>query len=457
MPEYGYLQLGKILDRDPATGSYTLESVGLARTQKWGPSPSCVPGLRKGDRVVLGAAGTSRDVLTILGKVGAGPLEVADIEGLLDALMDKATAVALDDVAAQLLALTGDVGGRLDTLDTEVATLTTGLAAAVAVNTTQNTRLTTLENPHVSGGSWCVQEDFYCPGTALQECDRMPFAAQLWKVGTDLTLGPDSKHLLINRTGIWRPTITARYTLPSRVPSGTAGEGTDRSFHIGVTALDIGPSNSSFETGVSGWTASTCALASSATQKHAGTKSAQVTPTGVDAQASIVGSQVAVAPGQKWTVLTWVYATNAVTTNYSSSINWYDSGGALLSTSTALVSVAAATWTPVFATFTAPASAAHAAPVAALSGTPVAGQIFYVDDVSICPSILDPAMILFEEGWGEVNTGNQHHQTRKLGLDMLLSAGNKIMLFCYWGGASTDRLLFPASSNRLSLTYVSPV
>jgi hypothetical protein len=451
--DYGYLHLGRITGYDATSGGYFLDSIGLARTSKWGPTPSCVPGLSKGDRVVLGATGTSRDNLIIISKVGAEFASISDIDGLLDALHSKADAVAIDQLANWNTAQ--DV--RLDALETGAGGLDTRVDALEADSISQDARLDVLEGVKASGGSWYVNEDYYCPGGAFQECDRMPFAGELWKLGTDLTLGPDNKHLIVNRTGIWRPTYSTRYLTPSRVPSGTPGEGTDRTFHIGVTALDIGPSNSTFETGVSGWTASTCTLASSTTQKHAGTKSAQVTPTGAAAQAAITGSQVNVAPGQKWTVLTWVWCTNAVTTNYAAAITWYDAGGAVLSTSSTPVSIAAATWTPVFATFTAPASAAKAAPVAVLTGTPAAGQIFYVDDVSICPSTLDSNMFFSEEGWAEQNTGNQHNQTRKMGLDIPLAAGNKVMLFCYWGGPTTDRLLFPGSSNRMSMTYVGAI
>lgn len=458
MADYGYLHLGRITGFDASSGGYFLDSVGLASTKKWGPTPSCVPGLAKGDRVVLGATGTSRDNLIIIAKVGAEFASISDIDGLLDALHSKADVVAIDQLTNWSTALETridalEIGGGA--LDTRVDALEAAGVVLTAADVALDARLDVLEK--VSGGSWYVNEDYYCPGGAFQECDRMPFAGELWKLGTDLTLGPDNKHLIVNRTGIWRPIYSTRYTTTSRVPSGTPGEGTDRTFHIGVTALDIGPSNATFETGVSGWTAATCALASSTTQKHAGTKSAQITPTGVNAQASITGSQVNVLPGQKWTVLTWVWCTNAVTTNYSSSITWYDAGGAVLSTSTTLVSVAAATWTPVFATFTAPASAAKAAPVAVLAGTPAAGQIFYVDDVSICPSTQDGNMFFSEEGWAEQNTGNQHNQTRKLGLDIPLAVGNKVMLFCFWGGPTTDRLLFPGSSNRMSMTYVGGI
>jgi hypothetical protein len=454
MPDYGYLHMGRVTGYDLDSGGYLLDSVGLARTMKWGPTPSCVPGLRKNDRVVLGATGTSRDNLIIIAKVGAEFAEISDIDGLLDALHSKADVVAVDQLANWSTALEG----RIDVLETGASGLDARLDVAEADidalqadSVSQDARLDTLEGKKVSGGGWYVAEDFQCPGTTtLDNCDRMPFAGQLWKVGSDLTLGPDSKHLVVNRAGLWRPTYTARYTVPT-----LAGEGTDRSFHIGVTSRDIGPVNSNFETGVTGWINSGAALAASTTQKHSGTQSARLTPDGVSTQSSMVSAMINCAPGQKWTVTTWVWFTNAVTTTYTASINWYDASNAYLSTSTAFVSVAAASWTPVIANFTAPASAVKASAVAILVGTPVVGQVWYLDDVSLAPSFSDVG--LAEESWAEVNTGNQHNQTRKLGSGIPLAVGDKIMLFCYWGGASNNRLVFPASSNRMSMTYVGPL
>lgn len=464
MPDYGYLHRGEILRYDAVTDSYYLKSVSLARTQTWGPVASCVPGLVKGDRVILGASGTSRDDLVILGKVGAELPDIGDVQGLLDALADKASAVDLQSVADQLDTLTADtdtrydgLATRLDVAEATLGTLTSGLAAANAE--LDALEVTVAANRRVSGGAWAVNEDYQCPGVAIQETDRMPFALQLWKVGTDITLGPDNKHWIINKAGVWRFSFQPRWTAPIRIPSGTAGEGTDRSFHIGATVRPFGPSNCTFESGVSGWTISALAgtIAASTTQKHSGTQSMRVTPSGTSVNVGALSDHTAVVPGEKVTCTTWVWFTTAVTGNYSSAVNFYDASGVYLSTSLTTVSVAAATWTPVIQTYTAPAGAAFADAVPLLGGTPAASNVFYVDDVSIGPSFLDASMVLEEESWGEVNTGNQHNQTRKLGSDLLLGVGDRVFLYSFWGGAATDRLVFPASSNRMSLTYVGPV
>jgi hypothetical protein len=462
MPDYGYLHMGRVTGYDLDSGGYMLDSVSLARTLKWGPVPSCVPGLRKGDRVVLGATGTSRDNLIIIAKVGADFPQIDDVAGLLDALHSKADAVAIDQLANWSTALEGRIGA-LETgaggLDTRLDAAEADIDALQADSVSQDARLDVLEAKPASGGGWYVAEDFQCPGGALQECDRMPFAGQLWKIGNDLTLGPDRKHWVINKAGIWRPSFQPRWTAPIRIGGGTAGEGTDRSFHIGVTSRAIGPSNCTFETGVGNWTITAAAgtIAASTTQKHSGTQSMRVTPSGTSVNVGVLSDHVAVVPGEKVTVTTWVWFTTAVTGNYSSAVNWYDVSGTYLSTSQTPISVAATTWTPVIQTHTAPAGAVFADVVPLLGGTPPASNVFYVDDVSLAPSFLDSNMFLFEESWNEMNTGNQHNQTQKLGSDLLLAAGDKIMLYTFWGGPSTDRLVFPASSNRMSLTYVGPL
>lgn len=87
---YGYLHRGRIISVDEASGGFNLQSVGLARTSRWGPVQATVPGLAVGDRVILGATGTSRDELVIIAKVGAAFPDIDDIPGLQAALNAKA-------------------------------------------------------------------------------------------------------------------------------------------------------------------------------------------------------------------------------------------------------------------------------------------------------------------------------------------------------------------------------
>lgn len=122
---YGYLHQGRVLSFDEASGGYNLQSVGLARTSRWGPVPSAVPGLLVGDRVVLGATGASRDNLVIIAKVGMTFPGIADIPGLTAALAGKADDAEIASILAQISTL----DGRLDAIEPIVSGHTTTLGS----------------------------------------------------------------------------------------------------------------------------------------------------------------------------------------------------------------------------------------------------------------------------------------------------------------------------------------
>lgn len=155
MADYGYLHTGTVLGIDEVAGTYYVENVAIARNKKLGPYASCIPNLRKGDRIVLGATGTSRDVLTIIGKIGATAPDVADVVGLLDALFSKASDVDLalvrsrvGDIEAILdpLGVTlADLGARLTIVEDGIADHALALAALDDRSTALETRATDLE------------------------------------------------------------------------------------------------------------------------------------------------------------------------------------------------------------------------------------------------------------------------------------------------------------------------
>lgn len=143
-------------------------------------------------------------------------------------------------------------------------------------------------------------------------------------------------------------------------------------------------SNTGFEAGVSPWTSSgTSSFTQSSTQKHSGTFAARMVPDGVSAAIGPASEVIPVVGSMSVTFSVWVWVTNAVTTNFSASIKWYDAAAGLISVSSTLVSVSAATWTQVVNTFTAPANAVSMQALALLQGTPAAGQIWYIDDASV--------------------------------------------------------------------------
>lgn len=135
---YGYLHQGRVISFDAASGGYNLESVGLARTSRWGPVASSVPGLQVGDRVVLGATGVSRDNLVIIAKVGMTFPGIPDIPGLVAALAGKAD----DSEIAAILVLIGDLDTRLDVLEPVVSGHTGTLSTHAGLLTAHGTELT---------------------------------------------------------------------------------------------------------------------------------------------------------------------------------------------------------------------------------------------------------------------------------------------------------------------------
>ncbi len=138
---YGYLHQGRVLSFDEDSGGYNLQSVGLARTSRWGPVPSAVPGLLVGDRVVLGATGVSRDNLVIIAKIGMTFPGIPDIPGLVAALAGKADDSEITAILADLTAL----DGRLDVVEAAAVALDGRLDVVEPIVTTHTGELTSLD------------------------------------------------------------------------------------------------------------------------------------------------------------------------------------------------------------------------------------------------------------------------------------------------------------------------
>jgi len=149
-------------------------------------------------------------------------------------------------------------------------------------------------------------------------------------------------------------------------------------------------SNPSFTTGVSGWTATNCAIAQSNAQTHGGFPfSGLMTPNGTSATVFFESNKGPVQPNissvnaPNWyQAQGWVYSP----TGYSAvslSVNWYDTSGTYLSTSSNAMSMPAATWTFVSNYFVAPVGAAQATLAPTEGGTPAAGNTLYLSNVSL--------------------------------------------------------------------------
>lgn len=140
--------------------------------------------------------------------------------------------------------------------------------------------------------------------------------------------------------------------------------------------------NGTFENATtSGWTATNCTLAASTTQKHAGAYSLRMTPAGGSAPSARTSSYRATA-GHDYTAAGWFWSA-AGWTSATITIDWRDVSDASISTTTTTVALGASSWTQLVKTATAPVGTTQARVIVALTGTPTAGDLLYVDDVTL--------------------------------------------------------------------------
>lgn len=153
--------------------------------------------------------------------------------------------------------------------------------------------------------------------------------------------------------------------------------------------------NPTFTSGVSPWVATNGTLTQSAAQTHGGYPfSGLLTPTGGFAQAYTSSelfpvTQTPWGAAQRTLAYGWFY-TPTTWSNFSLSVNWFDSSKTYISTSFATVSLTGATWTQVSNVFQPPATAAYAALVPTMSGSPASSQLLYM---SYVPMLLTPETV----------------------------------------------------------------
>lgn len=141
-----------------------------------------------------------------------------------------------------------------------------------------------------------------------------------------------------------------------------------------------------FETGVSGFTATNCTLAQSAVFAFAGTKSALLTVTGSPALAYWRPTTgLPVTEGATYTFSQQVRSTAALT-NVRAAIDWFDENGAYISTSDSGGSLASGAWTARSVTDVAPTGAVTAKMGPTLLSSPSTGSLLYVDSWSFTSS-----------------------------------------------------------------------
>ena len=148
--------------------------------------------------------------------------------------------------------------------------------------------------------------------------------------------------------------------------------------------LDVNPT---FTTGTTPWVATNCTLTQSSAQTHGGYPfSGLMTPNGTSATVYVSSELIKIVPGQWYQAQGWLYSPTGWS-NVSLSINWFDSAGGYLSTSSSVISLTAATWTQVINNFQAPATAAQATIVPTEGGTPAASNTLYLSYITFTNSI----------------------------------------------------------------------
>jgi len=138
----------------------------------------------------------------------------------------------------------------------------------------------------------------------------------------------------------------------------------------------------SFESGLAGWAAAGATITPSDAQANVGAYSALLTYTSGSSW-SASSPQQAVAPGVQVYTAAWVYGPQALGA-VGLQLAWYNSGGTLLSTSSAATAALdAGVWTQLTFNAAAPASAATVVIVVRDDEASVTGYQMYIDDVYI--------------------------------------------------------------------------
>jgi hypothetical protein len=154
---------------------------------------------------------------------------------------------------------------------------------------------------------------------------------------------------------------------------------------VGGLLVPRGPalnSNPFFEAAAAPWTAIGGGTVSRSTaEAHEGTASLLLTPDGVGTAPEARSENVPATVGVTYQGAGWVKC--AVARNITVGINWRDAGAVLLSSTTAAVPVAAATWTRVVVRGTAPASTAQAQLLYAMGGTPPGSNLLWIDEAEL--------------------------------------------------------------------------
>ncbi|MFF4118958.1 carbohydrate binding domain-containing protein [Streptomyces sp. NPDC001714] len=141
--------------------------------------------------------------------------------------------------------------------------------------------------------------------------------------------------------------------------------------------------NPDFEAGITGWTAfGGGTISTSTAQAKTGTRSCLLTTNGA-ATPRFEAKSVTVTAGAQYRAAGWVYAAQAFTAGVSISVNWYNSAGTFLSTTSNTRVPGVGVWELYNTVFTAPATAARAGILLTCAGTPASGLLIYADGIHL--------------------------------------------------------------------------
>ena len=231
--------------------------------------------------------------------------------------------------------------------------------------------------------------DIGSPGAAVQLLDPLSFVTGITMTsatagGADAESDDDYLNRLAAELRLLapRPILPGDFSVFARQIAGVSRATTIDGYNPFHNLLTV--NEASMETDATGWAVgANCTLAQSTAQAADGTHSLAMTSVAAGDMWSNEVGYYAVTPGDVMTALASIRA-NTVVRQCRVMIAWFDSSHTLLSTSNGTLGNDSTTaWTAYTLTATAPSGAAYARVRAYVVGTGGAGEVHYVDKVSL--------------------------------------------------------------------------
>lgn len=197
----------------------------------------------------------------------------------------------------------------------------------------------------------------------------------VWRViATEYSSSDNSCRLELDQPQAWE--------VSTQIGKAARPGGTTVALGKTVTVLNANPD---FVTDLTGWTPLNATIARSTTTVPPGkTASLQITPNGSLSQCGAGATIAPVEAGRAYLASLWAYSPTGYASGVRVHINWLDSVGAFISTSSGpTVALTAGTWTYTEASLTAPAGAASGQVWAWQLGAPAASAVWYATAISV--------------------------------------------------------------------------